>query len=29
LALEIKTAQWPSKDSLEIRQLIREISLAK
>jgi hypothetical protein len=28
LALEIKTAQWPSKDPLEIRQLIREISLA-
>jgi biotin synthase-related radical SAM superfamily protein len=28
LAPEIKPAQWPSKDPLEIRQLIREISLA-
>src|SRR6478735_653588 len=28
LALEIKTAQWPSKDPARIRQLIREISLA-
>ena len=28
LALEIKTAQWSSKDPAGIRQLIREISLA-
>jgi hypothetical protein len=28
LALEIKTAQWPSKDPAGNRQLIREISLA-
>jgi hypothetical protein len=28
LALEIKTSQWASNDPLEIRQLIREMSLA-
>jgi hypothetical protein len=28
LAGEIKTARWPSKDPLEVRQLIRKISLA-
>jgi hypothetical protein len=28
LALEIKTARWPSKDPLEVRQLIRKMSLA-
>jgi len=28
LALETKTAQWSSKTPLEIRQLIRKISLA-
>jgi len=28
LALEIKTAEWPSKDPAGIRQLIRKMSLA-